>query len=245
MAMPVSRVVKLMLAVIVLMVVLLINENTLDATKDAVKKIFVSTEITIGDKNLTGSKPTLHPEHEKRLDKLHKTMKEMAQSKETECIRNYKGLIPMEGVNTILSSDGNQIVMRVKSGEGGLQDAKVYAPIPASLCVIAGEIEGENVAKNFYDKMKTQGKFITAKNYYKPTSSIFIQGGTEVAFEGITAELKDQGLLYKAPEGNICFFPTYSSFMGFTKHAQEGLEEDQLDADEIPKVMNNIPGTCT
>ena len=77
MAMPVSRLVKIMLAVIVLLVVLLINENTLTATKEAVQKIFGNTEITIGDKNLSGSKPTLHPEHEKRLDKLHKTMKEI------------------------------------------------------------------------------------------------------------------------------------------------------------------------
>ena len=187
MAMPVSRVVKLMLAVIVLLVVLLINGNSLDAAKDAVIDIFVKTEITIGDKNITGAKPTLHPEHEKRLDKLHKTMKEMAASTDSNCVRDYKGLINMEGVNTVLSSDGNQIFMRIKAGEGGLQDAKVYAPIPASLCVIAGEIDDDIVAKQFYKKW-WDGK-PNIKNYYKPISSIFIQGGTEVVFETIKSEL--------------------------------------------------------
>ncbi len=177
-------------------------------------------DVTIGAKEITASPAKVPEEHKAAILKLADAIKNMKQSTQQECFEGYGGLPVLGDEETVieLSSSGAAIKVQQKAG-GGQIDAALTREFNdrtqgVQYCVIAEEPYAENFARAFLNAEPWNTKLLTLRgeDHYVIVRNIRItnEGGSVNTIDyGLdSSALNDGGILYKAADSTVCFFPT-------------------------------------
>ena len=139
------------------------------------------------------------------------------------CLLNYRPLTAdFKGHKIILSKSDNGIFVELMDKRGiSVKQNTIGGKIP---CVVG---EGE-AARNFYDNyLKGVVCEPKCKNDYS-IANIEIKDSESIYINGKKRSLKMENLLFKAKDGNVCFFPTYSGMFTLPgcDAASEGSDDD-------------------
>ena len=149
------------------------------------------------------------------------------------CILNHKPLVnDFKGFKIILSQAEQGIFVQLENNQK--QTVKSNTISGKKPCVVG---EG-NAAQNFYDNyLKDKQCESNCLNDYSAVDIEF-QTSNTIFVKGQKRDLKDGNILFKAKNGNICFFPTY--FGWFTlpgcSAGENGLKDNCID-----KIKEKIP----
>ncbi|MBU0456623.1 MAG: hypothetical protein ABH824_03935 [Nanoarchaeota archaeon] len=200
--------------------------------KGGVKGVIeMAPNVSIGAEEELATEPTIPREHEEAINNLVETIEKMVTSPKKNCFLNYKLLGKNYGTNSGMPSlgeggttisfqlKGDKTEMLIAGGAGGKQEVTRLRKEIAGFkpCVIAGSNE---ITKNFFNRYLGQGQILG--DNYKPVSIINIFYDTdgdngnairvpEFGNEPVNDEgdnFEDEGWLFKAEDGSICFFPT-------------------------------------
>ena len=208
-------------------------------------------DVSFGAEEVEPTKPTLPSNHQKAVDKLVKTMKEMKDSGNQNCFGNYGGLPELGEQGTLLqfSQDGDDVVL-VAGTEGGIVQAHREVIEDVKLCVIAGtESKMENFHNIFLNDKSWDEKenlIKTNNDYFNPVSNTIqiyysTKGkngniirihelGENEGKDGIN-NFQDAGIIYTPDGEHICFFPTVQGDLTCDGSNDKGLDNDCLGND--------------
>lgn len=190
--------------------------NFIDNAKAALSSL-------VGTKEVAAQPTQVNAEHKEALTKLVGVIEKAIKSPREDCFVSYGGFPgDLEKRGTQIDLVKEKIL--VKTREGKIIDAPLSRELSEKLtgvkfkpCVIATD----KVAKNFYDNFLLGtsscpgcvGNEECSKKckqpYWHTVDQITIKTPDEISYDEVEDQnLQDGGLLFKAEEGNICFFPT-------------------------------------
>ncbi len=148
------------------------------------------------------------------------------------CILKHEPLpSDFKGFKIALSITQDDTFIQLINKKGQSVHEKTVAGKPP--CVV-----GEGVAENFYDNFLDGSKCKTNCPPNAIEASIVITGKEEIYVNGVKKDLKDNNLLFKAIDGNVCFFPTdsadYADYICGKK--KKGIDVDCFDVE----IQDNI-----
>ena len=198
--------------------------------------------ISIGDKGLSTSKPTIPAEHKAQLLRLNETINQMLKSSKQNCFANYGGFSELgeKGTSFVMTYSESGTKFKVFGGAGGDQlitdlSFEIEGMIP---CVIAGS---STITENFENSFLT-GKNIVG-NHFMNVNVIALKTDDGGAF-GLTEnridsgsgpkDFEDAGFIYTPDNEHICFFPTVDGGSD-----ADGLDDDFLG--ETPNAATAVP----
>ncbi len=139
------------------------------------------------------------------------------------CLLSYTSLSSdFKGLKITLSESDQGIFVRLTDKKDQIVGGKTNTISGKKPCVVG---EG-NAAQNFYDNyLKDKQCESNCLNDYSTATIEFSAGGT-IYVNGQERNLKDGNFLFKAKDGNICFFPTVNKWFKDCHAEKEGLDDD-------------------
>lgn len=212
--------------------------------------------IDFGAEEVEAIKPTIPKAHQKAVDSLVSTMKEMRDSKNKNCFANYGSLPDLgeQGTSLRFTSDSDKVLLTITGGAGGIQEVGIEEIEGIKLCVIAGtKIVADNFVESFInDKEWDEKKKGIKENHFQEVSEIRIYNLARLSskISGVTYNVikvpefgtkavndidnfEDGGYLYTPDNKHICFFPT-----SYFSNDEDGLNDDIF---KITQGGNSIP----
>ncbi len=198
-----------------------------------------------GEDELVGEKPEIPKGHQIAIDGLKKTMEEMKGSSATQCFANYGGLPELgeegTGLSLVSIDDGTRVV--VTGGKGGNQEVAWFELEDLKPCVVAGP-----TAQFFYEDFLKLGGTYDGKDtnrYFTGVAAITIRSdGDNTIYYGQgedAVEFNDNGWLFKADDGRVCFLPTKSETFGDCD-GDGLLDEECLNGEDAVESLPNKVG---
>lgn len=177
-------------------------------------------DVQVGAKEVTASPANVPEAHKVAILKLAGAIQNMKQSPQQQCFEPY-GKLPAlgeEGTVIELSSSGAAIKVQQKEGGGQIDTALTQEfndkTQGVQYCVVAEEPYTENFARAFLNTEPWNTKLLTLRggDHYVIVRNIRItnEGGSVNTIDyGLdSSALNDGGILYKAADNTVCFFPT-------------------------------------
>ncbi len=238
-----------LIPLVVLILYLGFQTGTIDEIKKSVTGVI---NISVGEKELVGTEPTIPPYQEEAIINLIAKMEEMRDSPRENCFGYVN--FPNLGENIVRvtfnsrSRDGKDFTEAIIYGGAGAKQEvpRLYKEIKdIKPCVIGGS---EEVAENFVGFLGDPSSL--QEPYYKTVQKIeiFSLGDyNHLTVPGLSLSeenenLESSGWLFKGKKGEICFMPTnYGGIFGSNADA-EGINNDFFLNSQSPRSITQLLG---
>jgi len=233
--------VPLIVLVLVGTIIFIAPDSLFSGIRQAASSVVNLANYTIGAEEVEGKSTRVSPATEKAFTDLVDTMVEMAKSPRSNCFQRYTSFPELDRESLTLSSAGASVTLT----DGKIIDQELTNKLTEKIkainyqpCVIG---ETEEVTENFFNAFLTQEfLFESPKNpYWAAVESISFFGEKEnnkisyTLSKKTEEELNDGKIIFKADNGNICFFLT-------TERA--GLDKRYLDEENdfsLPRLLDS------
>ncbi len=227
-------------------------KGAFDKTKDT-----FLPDITLGQKPLQGSPPTVPLEHREQLTSLKQAIQHVLYSEKRNCFAQYTPFSELGERGTSLElyyhGDGTDII--VNGGAGGTQEVSRDHLIGVRPCVIAGDSQTvENFDHAFLNREGgVQSSYFTGVNFIRIAFDTSGYNENRIAFGNSPEQLSEyydfegRGWLFTPDnivgDKHICFFPTrdYGNILNRCA-ASGGLLDDDCFSDDIISIPALIRG---